>query len=177
VVWVAAIQVDQAQSFPQRDVVLRREIEDADRGLAATHLDVRMVATAHRAWVSHVGDGRLQRMALAFQSVMFRLRRVLFLGQPPAFLFLRLAFGLRPRLANRLGNLVRLAVQFFDLGQLLAALAFRRHQLSNIHRHAAVLAVLLDNVRVVDQVLAVEHREDRAWRDGIWNGATRNGDP
>ncbi len=159
------LEIHQIEFLGQLHVVQRLEIELRQRRLAAKQLQVRLVVHAdRRVGVRHVGNLPVDRVQLGGH-----LRRVPLcsglglLAKLPALFLAGLAFGRVLGLADRLGDLVRLAIELLDL-DLAGALRsrFELDKAVHVNLDAAVDAVLFHQFGVFDDESAVEH--------GWWRG-------
>ncbi len=79
------------------------------------------------------------------------------LAELPPPLLQRVALGGVLRLADRLGQFVRLAVELLDLGLQRLSLAVQGHESIDVGLRAAAAAIFLHQFRVVDDEFAIEH--------------------
>ena len=79
------------------------------------------------------------------------------LAQPAAFGFAGFALGRVFRLADRLADLVGLAIQFVGLGLLRLALGFECDEPGDIGLRAAIGGVALNQFDVFDYKAAIKH--------------------
>ena len=104
-----------------------------------------------------VGNHLLNRVYLLADPIEFNLDFVHPFPQPPSFLLagftLRLILGLTDRLGNRVGLLVDL----LDLGLLQLALVFQLDKAFHISVNAAIFAVFLNEIRVLNNKFSIEH--------------------
>ncbi len=163
-----ALEIDQIELFGQLDVIQRLEIELRQRGLAAEQFEVRLVVHADRGvGMREVGNLPVERLQLDGQRVELRLASLRLFAQQPALFLAGLAFGRVFRLADRLRDLVRLAIELFDFHLEQPAGLFELDEAVDVDLHAAVDAVLGDEVGVFDDEFAVEHDSGRwQWTSG-----------
>ena len=112
----ARLEIHQIELLGQLHVVQRRKVELGQRRVAAEQFQVRLVVHAdRRVGVRQVGNLPVDRVQFGGHLVELRLDGLRLLADLPALVFAGLALGRVLGLADRLGDLVRLAIEFLQL--------------------------------------------------------------
>src|SRR5690606_4053744 len=155
----ARLEVDQLVLLAQFDVIERLEQKLTHGRFAASDLAVRRIILA--AWsfrVREVGNGCLNRHYFGVELVVLALGGLLGFTQSPPFGHPRFALGRILRLTDAFRNFVRLPIQLLDLLELRSPLGFELNQSIDVSRGIAVSAVLLNELRILEDELTIEHR-------------------
>ena len=105
----------------------------------------------------HVGDAGLQALDLLVQRVDFALHAVLLLAQLASFFLAGLARRRIGGLADRLGDFVGAPIEILHLALLVTPQQLEFHEPIHVGRDAAVDAVLLDLLRILNDELPIQH--------------------
>ncbi len=113
-----------------------------------------------------VGDVALDRVQFGGDGVEFRLQGLGLFPKLPPLLLPRFPLGGVFSLADRLGDLVRVAIALLDFDLFGFALRFELYEAVHVNFHAAVCAVLLDEFGVFENESAIEHGGKRGQGSG-----------
>ena len=165
----ARLKIHQIELLGQLHVVERREIERRQRRFSAEHFQVRLVVHPdRRIRVRKVGNPPLQGVQVAGQLFQLGLQRLVPLAKLTPLFLACLAFGRIFGLADRLGNFVRLAIEFLDLDLQPLATFFELHKAVDIDLNTAIGTVLFHQLAVFDNELSVEHGNEAGLRFRDW---------
>ena len=140
----AAFEIDQVEFFGQFHVIERFEVEFRQGSFAAEQFQVRFVVHAHgRLGMGHVGDRAVDLIQFDGDGVDFGLDGLVFFPQPASFFLACFALGGVFGLADGFRDLVRQAVEVFDLGLQLFSFFFERDEAIHVDVYAAVLQFCL----------------------------------
>ncbi len=131
-------------------------------GRTASQLEIGLVIGSHRRiGMRHIGNTRLQLEHLLFQPIDFTLHLVLLVTELSSLRLAGFAFGRVFGLADRLGNLIRAAIEVLDFALFRPTFRVQLHKPIHVGRHASMQTVLFDQFRVFYNELAIQHVEFR----------------
>jgi len=149
------LEIHETELLADLHVVPRREVELGDGRSAPT--DFGRLHADGGCRMRHVRDQAQQPIQLLDGPVQFPLRRGRLLAELAPLLLARFALGGVFGLADRLGHLVRPAIELVDFELARPAPLVQLSHAVQVDLDPAVRAVLFDRIKVFDDEFAVEH--------------------